>query len=241
MQYKIIVFLLTFFACSQVVAQTNGNSPYSRFGIGDPVDNNFMHTRMMGSIGTSYIDGYHINIVNPASYASLRATAFDIGLDAKRSTLSNEDNENTAWSGNLQYLSLAFPLGNPLNEILDQKKRKFKLGMAFTLMPNSTVGYNVTSLDSIAGIGNFERVYAGEGGSYKFLWGNAINYKDFSFGMNLGYLFGKIRYEQNVTFYDSKIKTAQFFFQRILPEADGRFKMVMAGADTLMNMDEDQF
>lgn len=202
MQYKIAVFLLTFFSCAQLFAQTNGNSPYSRYGIGDLVDDNFMHTRMMGSIGTSYIDPYHINIVNPASYASLRATAFDIGLDAKRSKLTSGDNQNKSWSGNLQYISLAFPLSNPLNEILDQKKRKYNLGMSFTLMPNSTVGYNVTSQDSVAGIGNFQRVYAGEGGSYKFVWGNAIKYKDFSFGMNLGYLFGKIRYEQNVAFFD---------------------------------------
>lgn len=42
-------------------------------------------------------------------------------------------------------------------------------------------------------------------------------------------------------FYESKIKTARFFFQRMLPEADARFKMVMAGADTLMDIDEDQF
>lgn len=211
MQYKLIVFLLSITLCSQLTAQTNGNSPYSRYGIGDLVDDNFMHTRMMGSIGSSYIDGYHINIVNPASYASLRATAFDIGMDAKRSTLTSGDNSNTTWSGNLQYISLAFPLGNPLNEILDQKERKFDLGMSFTLMPNSTVGYNVTSQDSVAGLGNFERLYGGEGGSYKFLWGNAIKYKDFSFGMNLGYLFGKIRYEQNVTFFDQPFPYQNLF------------------------------
>ncbi len=202
MQYKIIAFLLTFFVGCQLFAQTNGNSPFSRFGIGDLANDNFMHTRMMGSIGSSYIDGYHINIVNPASYASLRATAFDIGLDARRSTLTSGDNKNTTWSGNLQYISLAFPLGNPLNEILDQKKRKYNLGMSFTLMPNSTVGYNITSQDSLAGIGNIQRLNGGDGGSYKFLWGNAIKYKDFSFGLNLGYLFGNIRYEQNITFLD---------------------------------------
>jgi hypothetical protein len=202
MQYKIISFLLTFFIGCQLFAQTNGNSPYSRYGIGDLVNENFMHTRLMGSIGSSYIDGYHINIVNPASYASLRATAFDIGLDAKRSKFSSGENENINWTGNLQYISLAFPLGNPLNEILDQKKRKYDLGMSFTLMPNSTVGYNITSLDSLAGIGNIERLYGGDGGSYKFIWGNAIKYKDFSFGINLGYLFGKINYVQNITFFD---------------------------------------
>ncbi|MGH1404053.1 MAG: acyl-CoA dehydrogenase C-terminal domain-containing protein [Alphaproteobacteria bacterium] len=42
-------------------------------------------------------------------------------------------------------------------------------------------------------------------------------------------------------FYQSKIQTAQFFMSRMLPEADARFKMVMAGGDTLMQMDEAAF
>jgi len=42
-------------------------------------------------------------------------------------------------------------------------------------------------------------------------------------------------------FYDAKLATARFFMQRMLPEADARFKMVMAGADTLMEMDEAAF
>jgi len=42
-------------------------------------------------------------------------------------------------------------------------------------------------------------------------------------------------------FYDAKIKTARFFMQKMLPEADGLFKAVMAGAKPLMDMDPDQF
>ncbi|NQZ13783.1 MAG: acyl-CoA dehydrogenase C-terminal domain-containing protein [Alphaproteobacteria bacterium] len=45
----------------------------------------------------------------------------------------------------------------------------------------------------------------------------------------------------NASFYESKIKTARFFFSRMLPEADWHFKAVMAGADSLMDLDEDQF
>ncbi len=202
MQHKITLLLLAFFITIQLSAQTNGNSPYSRYGIGDLVDDNFMHTRSMGGIGTASIDGYHINIVNPASYASLRSTAFDLGLAAKKSTLSSGDLTSSSWSGNLEYISLAFPIFNPINEILDQEKRKINLGMAFTLMPNSSVSYNIVSEDNIDGIGDISRAYTGNGGSYKFLWGNAIKYKDFSFGINLGYLFGKIKYSRNVNFLD---------------------------------------
>jgi len=42
-------------------------------------------------------------------------------------------------------------------------------------------------------------------------------------------------------FYESKIKTAKFFFARILPEADSYFKKVMAGKETLMALDESAF
>jgi alkylation response protein AidB-like acyl-CoA dehydrogenase len=42
-------------------------------------------------------------------------------------------------------------------------------------------------------------------------------------------------------FYEEKIKTARFFTERMLPEADARFKMVLAGAKSMMDMDEDQF
>ncbi len=42
-------------------------------------------------------------------------------------------------------------------------------------------------------------------------------------------------------FYESKIKTARFFFARMLPEADWHFKAVMAGAESLMELDEAQF
>ncbi|HTK85212.1 MAG TPA: acyl-CoA dehydrogenase C-terminal domain-containing protein [Patescibacteria group bacterium] len=42
-------------------------------------------------------------------------------------------------------------------------------------------------------------------------------------------------------FYESKLMTARFFFTRMLPEADARFKMVMAGAEPLMEMDAAAF
>lgn len=47
--------------------------------------------------------------------------------------------------------------------------------------------------------------------------------------------------EGNTDFYESKIKTARFFMARMLPEADARFKMAMAGADSLMDLKEQNF
>ena len=47
--------------------------------------------------------------------------------------------------------------------------------------------------------------------------------------------------EGDKAFYEAKIETARFFMARMLPEADARFKMVMAGGDTLMALDEAAF
>lgn len=47
--------------------------------------------------------------------------------------------------------------------------------------------------------------------------------------------------EGDKAFFESKIKTARFFMERVLPDTDARFKMVMAGAGTLMDMKEAEF
>lgn len=189
--------------CLSVSAQRNGNSPYSRFGIGDINDNSFMHLRHMGGISSSFVDPYHMNTGNPASFAFLSATAFDIGLRAKKSTLTDDNgNEAAIWSGNLDYLSLGFPLQNDLNQLLDREIKPYRFGTGFTLAPVSTVTYNITSTDEDPVNGTILRNYNGSGGTSKFMWSIGGKYKDWAIGTNLGYLFGNITYERNVVFQD---------------------------------------
>ena len=47
--------------------------------------------------------------------------------------------------------------------------------------------------------------------------------------------------EGDQEFYKSKIVTGKFFMTRVLPETDARFKMVMAGAEPLMELQEAAF
>lgn len=47
--------------------------------------------------------------------------------------------------------------------------------------------------------------------------------------------------EGNSEFYEIKIQTAEFFMARMLPEADAKFKMVLAGSKSLMQMKEAAF
>lgn len=46
---------------------------------------------------------------------------------------------------------------------------------------------------------------------------------------------------ENASFYEEKLQTATFFFTKMLPEADWRFKAIMAGAEPLMAMKEEAF
>ena len=42
-------------------------------------------------------------------------------------------------------------------------------------------------------------------------------------------------------FYEAKIKTAQFFMERVLPQTGALFSSIMAGGSTLMNFSDDAF
>ena len=42
-------------------------------------------------------------------------------------------------------------------------------------------------------------------------------------------------------FYESKIQTARFFFAKIIPETDARFKAIMAGKETVMALNDENF
>jgi hypothetical protein len=42
-------------------------------------------------------------------------------------------------------------------------------------------------------------------------------------------------------FYKAKIQTAEFFFERLLPRADGHFKAMLSPSQSIMQMDKDHF
>ena len=178
------------------------NSPYSRIGLGDIENQSYMAIRQMGSPGSSWINPALINNTNPASLPFLRSTAFDIGLSAKKVTLDDANAASDQWGGQLEYMGLAFPLQNPINEVYEGIKKEWRLAMAFNVSRRSTIGYNITSKDSTEEIGVFTRNYRGRGGAYEFNWSNGIQYKDFSFGVSLGYLFGNSSYAREVAFDD---------------------------------------
>jgi hypothetical protein len=180
--------------------QPQGNSPYSRFGLGDPAILTFAGQTAMGGLGAAYNDPFYMNMANPAALGYLAATDFETGFFAQFSGLSDGDTSAGLWSGNLSYLALAFPLLNPINRALDKKSSDIGIGMGFVLQPYANVGYDIFTEQQFPEVGAARTSFKGAGGSYRLMWGNGFRYKRFALGVNLGYLFGKASYDRTVEF-----------------------------------------
>jgi hypothetical protein len=179
---KIRIVILALFVSVISFAQKNNSSPYSFFGIGDGNDLKTVEQLSMGGVGVSFSDLYHLNLSNPASFASLQLTNYSIAGESV--TLWAKDNVNDnqrAAATYLSYLAIGIPLGE-------------KGGMSFGLVPNSTVGYSL--LDNEYDTDNTiieGTIYEGTGGTNRVFFGIGYEiFKGFNIGAQGNYVFGKI-------------------------------------------------
>ena len=163
------------------------NNPYSRYGLGELRNGNNTLLRGMGSITSAYANPYAVNTDNPASYASLRRTTFEVGATGTNrtihGTINGADASYRTGSASVAYMNLGMPVGK-------------NGGLCFGFRPYSTA---YSRLEDTLGaattppspIGRTIRSYLANGGlNYAFLGGSA-RYKGLSIGFNAGYLFGK--------------------------------------------------
>ncbi len=176
------------------------NSPYSRFGLGDLATRQNAATLGMGRMGAAWQDPLQANLTNPAAMAFLRTASFEGALFAKYASLEGPEGTDGVWNGNLAYLSLAFPLVNPLNRVLENRQTPFNWAMNVSLAPWSTVGYIVTAQSEIPPMDTVNNHFLGSGGVYALTWGNAWRYKNLAAGVHLNWLFGKIASNRQVEF-----------------------------------------
>ncbi|MBK8427375.1 MAG: hypothetical protein IPL27_15965 [Lewinellaceae bacterium] len=205
-------FLASVFFCLITFAawaQPKLNSPYSRFGIGDPITQSLIHQTGMAGQSAAFHDPFHLNLQNPASFAFLRSTALETGLYAKYSHLATATATKDNWSGNLAYLALGFTLRSPINEVLDRNKTPWKFGMGFALTPYSVVGYNIQADETLPDVGEVQTTFQGNGGTYRLQWSNGVRHNNTAFGATLGWMFGKSIYENTTIFNDTLFPTFQ--------------------------------
>lgn len=172
---KIIVSLSLLFSLASV-AQEGSASPYSFYGIGDARFKGTTENRSMGGLGI-LPDSIHMNLQNPASFASLKLTSFTVGGSHNITNLRTSTAKGDAQRTTLDYLAVAFPTG--------------KLGFAFGLMPYTSVGYKINSFSNVEGGPN--RAYSGKGGLNKVFLGAGYQLTSkFSLGVDFSYNFGNI-------------------------------------------------
>ena len=209
--YRVLPFTLLLFSGSLLWAQPKDNAPYSRLGLGDLAPQALIAQAGFGGWGAAFNDPYHLNLLNPASFAFLQSTAYEIGMYAKYARLKGGDEAANIWSGNLGYLALGFPLKNPVNQSLEQKTSPFQWGMGLALLPYSNIGYDIQTTEVIPGVDTTLNTFKGTGGTYKLTWSNGWRYNNFALGLNLSYFFGKMNYERQVLFNDLGIAYQTLF------------------------------
>lgn len=200
LRYIILIISLSF-SIVTVNAQQFHN-PLSTFGFGEFLDNTQASVAATGWNQSVFNDNRQINLTNPASYSFLQSTSFELGLNAQQSKLINSTGSEKSWSGNINSLSLAFPMFSPLNEALDRKKRILHWGMGIGLSPFARTDFNYQIHYSDSEVGAVYQQHDGKGGYYKLHWNNGLNYKGLSLGIGAEYLFGKVSKNSILTFFD---------------------------------------
>ena len=202
---------LLFVACGlQGVANAQENSPYSRYGLGDITPNHNMLTRGMGGISAGVFDYQSINFTNPASLGGISNTIFDIGAEVDVRTLKNTSPAKKFTSTNslFSYLQLGFPLTSK-----KMIKKDINWGLSFGLRPVSRIDYKVEKNERLTGIDSLTTLYEGSGGvnqvfvgtGFRFREGTGKYTKTYSFGVNIGYMFGTKDYSTKLTFMNDSV------------------------------------
>lgn len=220
-KYFLLSTLLVLSMCPIASAQTFSsdnntpkfNSPYSRIGLGDLANQNFSISSAMGGLGASFNSKYAVNLVNPASVGFIDRTVFDVNGFFRYGQLDSGNETINTFAGNFQYLSLGFPMKNEVNIELDNRPPLVYWRMNLALVPFSNVGFNVEA-NSTTETDSLITSFTGKGGTYKLIWTNALRHKDFSFGINAGYMFGNLINERIVVIEDPE----NVYFNDLLDE-----------------------
>lgn len=167
-------------------AQFDTESPYSYYGIGNPVGNPLQNGFAMGGISQALRDSCYINYLNPASYSSNDVTTLIFGFEGNfltRTDLGQTFNNNNLF---INQFGIAIPVIH--------KHRFLNWGMYLGYAPFSHVGYKLSDSSTVI-MGTDTMLarynYTGAGGLNKLTFGHGFQLgRHLSLGVNLHYIFG---------------------------------------------------
>jgi len=194
---KKLVLVFIAFSTFQSYAQQRGTaSPYSFYGIGSLKFKGTVENRSMGGLSI-YIDSIHVNVRNPASNATdnlvnynneSRPVKFSVGGSHSSIGLKSSSGSDNSSSTSFDYVALSLPLG--------------KFGVGFGLLPYTSVGYRLESLNDNGDISNR---FSGQGGLNKVYFGlGYLIKKGLSVGIDANYNFGSIQNSAIEFLYDDE-------------------------------------
>lgn len=198
---KLVLVFIALYAI-QSYAQEGTASPYSFYGMGSLKFKGTVENRSMGGLSV-YSDSIHLNLNNPASYASKnlaiyknesRPIKFAIGGGHTNSKLISDSSTDKVNSTTLDYLAMSFPIG--------------KFGVGLGLIPYTSVGYKLETLNDNNEISS---KFRGEGGVNKAYASVGYLIMDgLSVGVDLGYNFGNIKNNTIEYVYTNEGALAQY-------------------------------
>jgi hypothetical protein len=191
--------LMGVLALSSAMGQVSKTlSPYSQFGLGVMADQSQSANRGMNGLGIAIHDSKSVNMLNPASYASVDSLTmiFDMGISGQMTNFKEGGKRINRKTADFDYavgLFRVFP----------------KVGVSVGVVPFSNVGYSfssearipnstLTSSMSYSGSGGFSQAFLGVG--YEFV-------KGLSVGANISYFWGRYDKMLYIKSSDSYAKT----------------------------------
>ncbi|MEY2923776.1 MAG: hypothetical protein RLZZ337_316 [Bacteroidota bacterium] len=170
------------FLTSMAMAQSGTQSPYSSSGLGEFKFNGFAQHKALGGASRAQVSINNFSVLNPASYANLKFTVYDVGLNASFGTLKTTDQEAKTASGNLNYFAMAFPFNTAK-----------PMALSFGTYQYSDVGYEIKNAVS-TDTPSYYNLFRGSGGLNRVYAGYAVSpLKNWNIGLNASFIFGNIQ------------------------------------------------
>ncbi|NDK54822.1 OmpP1/FadL family transporter [Pontibacter fetidus] len=201
-------------------AQTIGNAPYSRYGLGEyNYNTGNIRNAGMASTGIAAGNSYQINTANPSLLYYNSLTAFEIGVGGQIKTLQNATKSQTNGTANLSTVSLSVPIA------------KFWTS-ALSLRPYSDVSYDVTTTSRLNPQATATEAYKGEGSISELYFGHGVKITSgLTIGASASYLFGRITKESATSINDTEIPNS--FTEQVVYSEKTRYNDLLfrAGAN----------
>ncbi len=179
-----------------VQAQNIGNTPYSRYGLGE-LNNNLgsIRTAGMGGVGVSAGNSYQANTANPALLYYNSTTVFDLGINTQLKKIKNSTTSQVDGNGNIGYVTIGVPISK-------------RWSSAVSLRPFSAVDYQINSASPLPSNpqATVRSQYSGEGGISELYFGHGVRIANgLTIGASASYLFGTITSESSSLIEDTTL------------------------------------